>query len=315
MSKTPFVSICSITYNHAPYIRQCLDSMLMQQTNFEFEIIINDDCSTDGTTEIIREYAIKYPEIIKPIFHNENEYQKGTRGMYIKYVFPKTQGKYIALCDGDDYWIDPLKLQKQVDYLEAHNNCGLVHTLAKCYIQEKNVYSESLLGRDVKDYETLFHANTICTLTTCFRKDLLDRALRDITWKSSWAMVDLPIWLYIAFHSNIHFLNEITGVYRFLSESASHSHNIDRRIAFFESAYEISTYFAAKYHTRHLLPKRESRIIYLEMCEYINNNIAIPVNIIKKIKLSMPDAVKLYTICLASRLPSIRGLLRHTLIK
>ena len=123
----PVVSICSITYNHAPYIRQCLDGFLMQKTNFPFEIIINDDCSTDGTTEIIKEYAEKYPDLIKPIFHEENQYKKGVRGMFVKYVFPKAQGKYLALCEGDDYWIDPQKLQKQVDFLEAHPDyllCG-----------------------------------------------------------------------------------------------------------------------------------------------------------------------------------------------
>lgn len=116
----PLVSICSITYNHAPFIRQCLDGFLMQQCNFPIEIIINDDCSTDGTTEIIREYAEKYPDKIFPIFHEENQYSKGVRGMFQKFVFPKARGKYIALCEGDDYWTDPLKLQKQVDFLESH---------------------------------------------------------------------------------------------------------------------------------------------------------------------------------------------------
>ena len=117
---SPMVSICSITYNHAPFIRQCLDGFLMQQCNFPIEIIINDDCSTDGTTEIIREYAEKYPDKIFPIFHEENQYSKGVRGMFQKFVFPKARGKYIAMCEGDDYWTDPLKLQKQVDFLESH---------------------------------------------------------------------------------------------------------------------------------------------------------------------------------------------------
>lgn len=92
----------------------------MQQCNFSIEIIINDDCSTDGTTEIIREYAEKYPDKIFPVFHEENQWSKGERGIFQKFVFPKARGKYIALCEGDDCWTDPLKLQKQVDFLESH---------------------------------------------------------------------------------------------------------------------------------------------------------------------------------------------------
>ncbi len=123
--EAPLVSIGCITYNHAPYIRQCLEGFLMQKTTFPFEIIINDDCSTDGTTEIVKEYADKYPDLIIPIFHEENQYQKGVRGIYAKFVYPKVRGKYIALCEGDDYWIDPLKLQKQVDFLEEHPECSM----------------------------------------------------------------------------------------------------------------------------------------------------------------------------------------------
>ena len=116
----PLVSICSITYNHAPYIRQCLDGFLMQKTNFKYEIIIHDDASTDGTAEIIKEYAEKYPDLIIPILQTENQYSKGLRGFYVRFVFPRAKGRYIALCEGDDYWTDPLKLQKQVDFLEAN---------------------------------------------------------------------------------------------------------------------------------------------------------------------------------------------------
>ena len=114
------VSVCVITYNHCNYIRQCLDGILMQQTSFSFEIIINDDCSTDGTTEIIKEYVTKYPDIIRPIFHEENQYSKGVRGMFANFCFPRAIGKYIALCEGDDYWTDSLKLQRQVDFLNKY---------------------------------------------------------------------------------------------------------------------------------------------------------------------------------------------------
>lgn len=141
--KTPLVSICSITYNHAPFIRQCLDGFLMQQCNFPIEIIINDDCSTDGTTEIIREYAEKYPDKIFPVFHEENQWSKGERGIFQKFVFPKARGKYIALCEGDDYWTDPLKLQKQVDFLESHPDYSMCFHKAKVIAQD---------GRDFIDY-------------------------------------------------------------------------------------------------------------------------------------------------------------------
>jgi glycosyltransferase involved in cell wall biosynthesis len=97
----------------------------MQKTDFRYEIIINDDCSNDGTTEIIKEYVEKYPNIIKAIFHEENLYSKGERGMMSRFVYPHVRGKYVAICEGDDYWTDPYKLQKQVDYMEAHPECAI----------------------------------------------------------------------------------------------------------------------------------------------------------------------------------------------
>lgn len=116
----PLVSISCITYNHDPYIRQCLEGILMQECDFEYEILIHDDASTDGTSDIIREYQGKYPEIIKPIIQTQNQWSQGIRGMMPRFNFPRAKGKYIALCEGDDYWTDPFKLQKQVDFLEAN---------------------------------------------------------------------------------------------------------------------------------------------------------------------------------------------------
>ncbi|WP_322971399.1 glycosyltransferase family 2 protein [Faecalibacter sp. LW9] len=126
MNNKIVVSISCITYNHVKYIRQCLDGFLMQECDFEFEVLIHDDASTDGTQEIIKEYVDKYPEIIKPIYQTQNQYSQGVRGMNAKYNFPRAQGKYIALCEGDDYWTDPLKLQKQVDFLEENEEFSLV---------------------------------------------------------------------------------------------------------------------------------------------------------------------------------------------
>ena len=118
MSHKIKLSVICLTYNHEKFIRQALDGFVMQKTNFPFEVIVHDDASTDETAKIIREYEIKYPELIKPIYQKENLWQKGIPTK--NYIYPKINGKYVALCEGDDYWTDPLKLQKQVDFLEAH---------------------------------------------------------------------------------------------------------------------------------------------------------------------------------------------------
>ena len=112
----PKVSVVCITYNHAPYIRKCIEGFIIQETSFPVEIIIRDDCSTDGTTAIIREYEAKYPQIIRPVYEAENQYSKGVRPGPV--ACKHARGKFIAMCEGDDYWTDPGKLQRQVALLE-----------------------------------------------------------------------------------------------------------------------------------------------------------------------------------------------------
>jgi len=114
----PLVSVSVITYNHEKYIRQCLDSILMQNVNFPYEVLVHDDASPDGTADIIREYEERYPKIIKPIYQTENQYSQGKN--VSKFNWDRARGKYLAFCEGDDYWTDPGKLQKQVDFLERH---------------------------------------------------------------------------------------------------------------------------------------------------------------------------------------------------
>ncbi len=147
-SKGIVVSVACITYNHAPYIRQCLEGFLLQKTNFPIEIIVHDDASTDGTDDIIREYALKYPELFKVILQEENQYSKGVDVLSL--VFERSAGKYIAFCEGDDYWTDPLKLQKQVDFLE--NNPDYVmcsHNYSFFFMNEmKRVSYVETIGRD-----------------------------------------------------------------------------------------------------------------------------------------------------------------------
>ncbi len=115
----PFVSILCNTYNHEKYIRDALEGFVMQKTDFPFEVLIHDDASTDTTADIIREYEKRYPDIIKPIYQTENQYSQGII-ISKTFQYPRIRGKYSAICEGDDYWTDPLKLKKQIDALESH---------------------------------------------------------------------------------------------------------------------------------------------------------------------------------------------------
>lgn len=119
------VSINCIAYNHEKYITKAIESFLMQDTNFEYEILIHDDASTDNTAQIIREYELKYPHKIKGIYQRENQYSKGLNRIFVDFLQPASKGKYIAVCEADDYWTDPYKLQKQVDVLELNSKYSM----------------------------------------------------------------------------------------------------------------------------------------------------------------------------------------------
>ncbi len=119
----PLVSVVCITYNHEPYIRDAIEGFLMQETDFPFEIIIHDDASTDRTAEIVKEYAKQYPNLIIPILQSENQYSKGKKASVI--CFAKARGEYIAICEGDDYWIHPRKIQTQIEALRERKDCEL----------------------------------------------------------------------------------------------------------------------------------------------------------------------------------------------
>jgi glycosyltransferase involved in cell wall biosynthesis len=118
------VSIICLAYNHKNFIRQTLDGFISQKTNFPFQAIVHDDTSTDGTAEIIKEYETKYPDIIKPVYQKENQWNKG-KDFENEYIFPLVKGEYIAFCEGDDYWTDTRKLQTQVDFLDKNKNFSI----------------------------------------------------------------------------------------------------------------------------------------------------------------------------------------------
>lgn len=120
----PMVTVLCITYNHIDFVEDAINGFLRQKTNFPFEILIHDDCSDDGTDQILREYEKKYPERIQLITEEENQYSKGINIPY-DIMLPRIRGKYIAVCEGDDYWTDDNKLQKQFDFMEAHHDYSL----------------------------------------------------------------------------------------------------------------------------------------------------------------------------------------------
>lgn len=262
------VSIQCLTYNHAPYIRQCLDGFVMQKTNFRFEAIVHDDASTDGTQDIIREYEKRYPDIIKPIYQKENQYSKGIPGRITNIVNAHCKGKYIAICEGDDYWTDPYKLKKQVDYMEAFPKCSLIWAKAKLYNQAKEKY-EGIAGRYMSGYYDMFVNYSIAPLTSMYRKSAVE-GYAEFVKGQKWLLGDSPLYLYIAHDNDIHFMDEIVGVYRILNSSASHHNTFEKNVAFQNSTFDVVKFFCEKYgHPNFSLLED---IHYSRMFNYAFNN-------------------------------------------
>lgn len=206
------VTIQCLTYNHEPYIRKCLEGFVMQKTNFRFEAIVHDDASTDGTTEIVREYSEKYPDIIKPFFETENQYSKHN-GVIGKIMRENTHGKYIALCEGDDYWIDPLKLQKQVDFLESHPDYSMCfHNAIKYY---ENYNRVELFNSFANDCDLSIHDAVhnwfVPTASMMMRSDI---SLERPDWVRSIYSGDYTTILLAIMRGKIRYIHGLMSVYR-----------------------------------------------------------------------------------------------------
>ncbi len=248
----PLVSISCLTYNHVNYIKETLDSFLMQKTNFEFEVLIHDDASTDGTEEIIREYTKKHPSIFKPLYEEVNQWSLGRRGSSV-FNFPRAKGKYVALCEGDDYWTDPLKLQKQVDLMEKHDHASMCVAINKRFYPDDNKFEKDKLYEsnnspfvyfeDLKHY--YFH-----TSTYLIRKSALDYILQNFF---DLLYGDTSVRLLLISRGPFVVLNDYVSVYRLSGEGAWTSESDYKKLLFHYNLYhKFRKYFIAEQRPFHL---------------------------------------------------------------
>lgn len=218
-----------ITYNHESYIKDSIESIMSQKCKFNFELIIGEDCSSDNTRLICKEYAEKYPSIITLICSDENI---GMNKNFFR-ILKLCKGKYVAFCDGDDYWIDQYKLQKQVDFLEKNIDYGLCYSNVNCLLvkSDKIIYEKERYK--LPNFDNLLLDNFIPTLTVCCRRNLIvDFYSKFELDLINSLLLDYPLWLYISYLTKIKYFNEKMGIYRILEESASHTKNHKQQYLF-----------------------------------------------------------------------------------
>lgn len=229
------VSIECCVYNHEPYLRQCLEGIVMQKTNFPFEAVVHDDASTDSSAAIILEYAKKYPDIIKPIIEEENQYSKHD-GSLRKVLNAHLSGKYIAWCEGDDYWCDIFKLQTQVDYLEEHPECSLCFHNAVEF-EDDNQRAPHIFNKLSYDQDVSFEDFTsrwiIPSASIVYRKDMMNYP----DWSNKIYSGDMTLALMCFNNGTLHYINRVMSFYRRQSLSLSHNVNgvksLEHQIALF----------------------------------------------------------------------------------
>ena len=245
------VSIAMLTYNHRDYIEEAIDSVLAQITNFPIQLVIADDFSLDGTREIVLKYQEQYPDKIKLILQNKNV---GASRNNIS-LFENLEGKYVAALEGDDYWTDPYKLQKQVDFLENNEEYGLVHADINSYNQSSqkftyNANKNQSNTREASTKEELFSRllegdYLIRTATVVFRNSLLQAIPPN---KIEFLMGDTPLWLDLSQITKFKYFDEVNTVYRVLPESASKSVDQKKLARFRLSIIEMQIYYLKKYN-------------------------------------------------------------------
>lgn len=254
MEEKILVSIVCLAYNHERYIKEALDSFLTQQTDFNYEVLVHDDASTDNTAKIIKEYELKYPNIIKPIYQTENQYSKGIKISWA-FAYPKARGKYIALCEGDDFWVDLLKLQKQVDFLEMHDECSLcVHRAIVYDNATKSKIGEIRPSHQNSYFSTeqiiLGDGDIFATNSMVFRKEF---ALTLPKFYLNAPIGDYPLNIYLSLCGKVYYFDDCMSAYRVNVEGSwtSTHKNFDTKVELLDKIekmfFEINQYTNFKY--------------------------------------------------------------------
>ena len=222
VDRVPMVSVSCITYNHGRYLRKALDSFLSQKTSFFFEILIHDDASTDDTVSIIKEYAESYPEIIVPMFEEENQYSRGISNISGVFNFPRARGRYIAMCEGDDFWTDEEKLQKQVDFMEANPEYSMCCHGASVVSEDGAFRTENEIrpfeaDRELTPAMLISKKTNLPTASLFFRTEY---ALSLPEWYFSCPVGDIPLQLYMLTRGRVFYFDRKMSAYRMGAEGS-----------------------------------------------------------------------------------------------
>lgn len=215
-SKNPLVSIICDSYNHEHFLHDSIEGFLMQDVKFDYEILIHDDASTDKSQEIIRDYSEKYPDCFFPIYQVENQYSKKV-GVWKTYQFPRVRGKYIALCEGDDYWIDSNKLQKQVDFLETHLDYSMCFHNALEHFEDNSQADRLFSNIEDRDYTALeiYENWQIPTASVVLRSSVLNSDMyRKLFVERRFVFGDITLFLSASTCGKLRGMTDVMSVYR-----------------------------------------------------------------------------------------------------
>ncbi len=209
----PLVTVCLATYNHICYLRQCLDSIFSQKVNFPYEVLIHDNASSDGTQDMIREYAAQYPDRVRTMLQQVNQQSQGIKSFYT--LMRNARGTYIALIEGDDYWTDPQKLQKQADYMEQHPGCTLCVHAAVTVDGENHVLQKILrpaeCSRDLTAQEVIGKSGWFATASMVLRRNAVQQ-LPNFYFHAP--VGDYPLSAHLAMNGSVHYIDAFMSAYR-----------------------------------------------------------------------------------------------------